>query len=155
MIDRARTGSLTHEDLAFFNSEVVSSNYDPEWESATIIVKRNSLRHAINRSLLQNFASARRQRLYLFPAQHSRTKTASNFPLPLDDLLTHADETKCPFPGLFMYSLDMPVMVLANVCTSMGIMNDAIGTTARIVPDPSGISYINCFNVHATNFLPN
>src|ERR1700722_19222635 len=43
MIDRARTGSLTHEDLAFFNSEVVSSNYDPEWESATIIVKRNSL----------------------------------------------------------------------------------------------------------------
>jgi hypothetical protein len=76
-------------------------------------------------------------------------------PLPLDDLLTHADEsTKCPFPGLFVYSLDMPVMILANVCTSMGIVNGAIGTTAGIVPDPSGISYINCFNVHATNFLP-
>ena len=77
-----------NEDLAFFNSKVVS---------ATIIVKRNSLRHALNRSLL-NFASARGQRIYLFPPQHFRTQTASNFPLPLDELLSHADEsTKVPW----------------------------------------------------------
>ena len=157
LLDRARTGSLTHEDLAFFNSKVVSSIYDPEWESATIIAKRNSLRHAINRSLLLNFASARGQRVYLFPAQHFRTQTASNFPFPLHDLLSHADEsTKCPFPGLFMYSLDMPIMVLTNVCTSMGLVNGAIGTAVGIIPDSSGISsmsLINYFNVHVTNFL--
>lgn len=43
-----------------------------------------------------------------FPAQHCRTKAASNFPLPLDDFFTHADEsTKGLFHRLFMYSLDM------------------------------------------------
>jgi hypothetical protein len=79
----------------------------------------------------------------LFPAEHFHTKTTSNFPLPLGDLLARADEgTKCPFPGIFVYTRDMPVMVLANVSIIMGTANGTMGTAAGSVLDPSGISYI-------------
>jgi PIF1-like helicase len=38
LLARVRTGSLTLEDLALLNSKIVHSIYDPEWESATIVV---------------------------------------------------------------------------------------------------------------------
>jgi hypothetical protein len=158
-------GSLNHEDLDFLNSKVVSSIYDPEWESATIIVKRNSLRHAINRCLLQNFASARRQRLYLFPAISTLgpnlLQTSHFLWINYSPWVTHADEgTKCPFPGLFMYLLGMPVIILANVCMSMGLVN---GYWHRCWNCPGSFRYIyisyispiNYFNVHTTNFIHN
>ena len=44
--------------------------------------------------------------------------------------------------GHIMYSLDMPVMVLTDVCTSMGLVNGAIGTAVGIIPDSSGIIHV-------------
>jgi PIF1-like helicase len=105
-LGRARCGSLTQNDVDMLNTKVVSSIRSPHLDDATFtfIVQRNSLRHSINRCRLQHFASTRSQFLYIFPAEHSRTKSTSKFQLRLEDLLLHPDDgTKCPFPGLFIY----------------------------------------------------
>jgi hypothetical protein len=49
------------------------------------------------------------------------------------------DGTKCPFPGLFIYTKDMPVMLLANISTKMGQVNGSIGTAIGIGIDSTGI----------------
>jgi PIF1-like helicase len=140
LLGRARSGSLAQNDVDMLNTKVVSSIISPHLDDATFIVQRNSLRHSINRCRLHHFASTRSQFLYIFPAEHSRTKSTSKFQLRLEDLLLHPDDgTKCPFPGLFIYTKDMPVMLLANISTKMGQVNGSIGTAIGIGIDSTGI----------------
>jgi hypothetical protein len=94
----------------------------------------------INRCRFQHFASSRSQFLYIFSAEHSRTKSSSKLQLRLEDLLLHPDDgTKSPFPGLFVYTMGMPVMLLANISTKMAQVNGSIGTAVGIGTDSTGI----------------
>jgi PIF1-like helicase len=132
-LGRARSGSLTQNDVDLLNTKVVSSVLSPDLDDATFIVQRNSLRHSLTHCRLQHFASIRSQFLYIFPAEHSRTKSSSKLQLRLEDLLLHPDDgTKCPFPGLFVYTEGMPIMLLANLSTKMGQVNGSIGTAVGI-----------------------
>lgn len=40
-----------------------------------------------------------------------------------------------PFPGLFLYTANMPAVVLTNICTVLGLVNGATGTAVGIVID--------------------
>src|SRR5947209_1727196 len=96
LLGRARAAALTEEDLLLLNSKVITSLFKPELEDATMVVKLNALRHHINRVQMEQFARSRSQRIYLFPAQHSRVTPASSSPFRLEDLLEQTD-CKC-FP---------------------------------------------------------
>jgi hypothetical protein len=62
-----------------------------------------------------------------------------NLQLRADDLLQQLNQgTKIPFPGLFLYTENMPAVVLTNICTPLGQVNRAAGTAVGIVVDPSG-----------------
>src|ERR1700722_12971921 len=65
------------------NSKVVTSIFDPRLDTATVVVKRNSTRQAINRARLWHFAESRARRIYLFAAQDSRTVSTYNSRLTL------------------------------------------------------------------------
>src|SRR5947209_12675090 len=105
LLRRARAASLTEEDLNLLNTKVATSLITPELENATTIVKLNALRHHINRVKLDHFARSRSQRIYIFPAQHSRVASASSSNLRVEDLLQQTDDgTKVPFQGLFSYT---------------------------------------------------
>ena len=113
LLHRARAAALTEDDLALLNSRVATSLFTPELESATIIVRRNVLRHHINQSQMEHFARRRSQRIYIFPAEHSRVSSSPSSPLFLEDLLQQTDEgAKVPFQGLFFYTLGMPAVYL-------------------------------------------
>jgi hypothetical protein len=132
-LDRVRAACVTQDDITRLNSKVVTSIFDPRFDTATVVVKRNSTRQAINRARLWHFAESRAQRIYLFAAQDSRTVSTSNSRLTLEDLLSQQDDvTKCPCPGLFMYTPGMPVMILANVCTLMGQVNGTMGIATKV-----------------------
>lgn len=112
----------------------------PELEGATTVVKLNVLRHHINLVQMEHFARSRTQRIYVFPAQHSRVKSLS--PLYLEDLLQQSDQgTLIPFQGLFFYTLGMPAVLLANICTLLGHVNGTRGDPSGIVVDPTGESF--------------
>ena len=74
---------------------------------------------------------------------HSRTKSAGPSRLLLEDMLHQADQgTKIPFPGLFLYTSDMPAIILSNISTPLGQVNGARRTAIGIVVDPTGMLLI-------------
>jgi hypothetical protein len=141
LLSRARTGTLSEADRSVLNSKTITSLVSPQLEDATAIVKLNSLRHQVNRVRIEQFARTRCQNVYIFPALHTRTRSTGPISLRLraDDLLQQPDQgTKIPFPGLFLYTPDMPSAMLTNICTLLGLVNGAAGTAVGIVVDPTG-----------------
>lgn len=62
-----------------------------------------------------------------------------NLWLCADDLLQQPDQgTKIPFLGLFLYTANVPAVILTNICTPLGQVNGAAGTTIGIVVDLTG-----------------
>ena len=142
LLGRARAAALTEEDLALLNEKVATSLFAPELEGATIVVKLNVLRQHINQAQMEHFARSRSQRIYIFPAQHSRVTSTPSSPVYLEDLLQQTDQgTKIPFQGFFFYTSGMPAIILANICTLLGYVNGTRGTALEIVVDPSGASF--------------
>ena len=141
LLRRARASAFIEDDLELLNSKVITSLLTPELENATTIVKLNTLRHQINRTQIEHFAQARSQKIYIFPSLHNRTKSTSPSRLYAEDLLEQNDQgTRIPFPGLFLYTLDMPAILLSNICTPLGQVNGARSTTVGIVVNPTSKS---------------
>jgi hypothetical protein len=141
LLHRARIATLTEEDPLLLNSRVITSLVAPELDDAPTVVKLNSLRHQINRIRMDHFAKARGQKIYVFPALHARTKSTGpiNLRLRVDDLLRQPDQgTGIPFPGMFLYTPNMPAVLLTNICTRLGQVNGAAGSAVGIVVDPAG-----------------
>lgn len=147
LLHRARTSTLTEEDLDLLNSCVVTSLVAPQLHGATTVVKLNSLRHQVNRIRMEHFAKTCCQKVYAFPAQHTRSKSTgpTNLRLRVDDLLQQpAHGTRIPFPGMFLYTPNMPCVILTNVCTRLGQVNGATGTAIGVVVDPVGELILPC-----------
>lgn len=138
LLTRARSGTFTYDDMLTLNSKVITSLDSPGLQKATAITKLNALRHVINRFQIERFARANGQKIFIFPALHTRTKSsdATNLRLRADDLLSLPEQgTKIPFPGLLLYTPSMPAMILTNICTPAGLVNGATGKAIGIVVD--------------------
>ncbi|KAJ5370019.1 uncharacterized protein N7496_006111 [Penicillium cataractarum] len=139
ILTRARTATLTHDDISVLNSKAITSLDDPRLHATTAVVKLNALRHIINRFQIERFARSRRQRIIIFPALHTRTRSTAPTDLTLhaDDLLGLPEQgAKIPFPGLILYTHSMPTMLLTNICTPAGLVNGATGEAVGVVADP-------------------
>jgi hypothetical protein len=151
LLARARSGTLTVDDLTLLNTKVITSLVAPYLENTTTVVKLNALRHQVNRTQMEQFARSRGQKIFAFAALHTRTKSTGprNLRLRADDLLGLPEQgTKIPFPGLFLYTPTMPVAVLTNICTNLGLVNGATGAAVGVVVDPTGKSFLpyqSCF----------
>lgn len=138
-LDRVRTTTCTEDDVAMLNSKVITSLFTPDLEDTTSIVTKNALRHHLNRLQMEHFARSRGQRIYIFPALHSRTKSTSLSMVHAEELLQLPDQgTNIPFPGLLFYTPQMPATVLTNSCTPLGLVNGARGIATGVVVDPTG-----------------
>jgi len=57
----------------------------------------------------------------------------------MEDLLATQDgDGTAKGPGLFLYTGGMPVTILYNISTPLGLVNGARGTAAGVVPHPDG-----------------
>ena len=142
LLGQVRAGTLITEDCNLLNKKVIFSILTPDLENAVIVVRSNELRHHINRVRIESMARSRSQRIYIFPAQHSRIASASSSTLNVENLLQQVDKsTKVPFPGLFLYTLGMPISILANICSKLGLVNGTQGTTVGILVNSNGLSF--------------
>ncbi|KAF8860613.1 hypothetical protein BDZ45DRAFT_800769 [Acephala macrosclerotiorum] len=140
ILDQAAT--LTEDDLALLNSKTTTSLFAPELENATTVVKLNILRHHVNRLQMEHFTRTRSQRIYVFPALHNRVRTTGPSRLCAEDLLQQTDKgTRIPFPGLFLYTPEIPAILLTNICTALGQVNGARGIASGIVVDPTASEF--------------
>ena len=150
LLRRARSGTLTPDDLTMLDSKVITSLADTFYQNATAVVQSNSLRHVLNRFQIERFARARQQKIFIFPALHTRTRSAAPTDLQLraDDLLGLPEQgTRVPFPGFILYTSCMPAMVLTNVCTPVGLVNGATGQAVGVAVDPEVESPIQRYTI--------
>ena len=109
----------------------------------TCIVRKNKLRHAINRLQIERFARSRGQKTFVFPVRHARRRKARRWSdLDIDKLLEVQDSSDVKAPGLLLYTQDMPIAVLSNISTRLGIVNGALGRATGIVLDKDGVFYV-------------
>lgn len=149
LLGRARSGTLTSDDLLTLNSKAITSLANPHLQTAIAIVKLNSLRHVMNHLQIECFARARHQKIFAFPALHTGTRSSGPAALQLraDDLLGLPEQgAKVPFLGIIPYTLSMPTMVLTIICTPAGLVNGATGQAVGVAIDPEGESPINKYH---------
>ena len=137
LLTRARHAKLTEEDVNFLNSKVISPSDRFRFDTAVSIVRLNSLRHCLNHISMISFARHHKKHIYIFPAQHGRLPPPQQ--LRLDDVFRQQDKgVNIPSQGLFLYTPGMPCMILANMCSTLGLVNGARGSAVEVVLDPNG-----------------
>jgi hypothetical protein len=137
--EKRRGAAATQADVDLLNTRVVTQLDSRD----TCVVRKNKLRHAINRLQMERFARSRRQKIFIFPARHTRRrkrrKAGGSRDLDIDKLLEVQDSSDVKAPGLLLYTQDMPMAVLSNISTHLGIVNGALGRATGIVPDRDGM----------------
>lgn len=76
LLNRARSGMLTADDLATLNSKAISSLADPQLQISPAVIKLNSLYYIINRLQIERFARRKNQKIFVFPAFYNRTRSS-------------------------------------------------------------------------------
>src|SRR5467141_298159 len=134
LLKRVRNATVTQADVDLLNTRVVTK-LDLR---NTCLVRAHKLRHAINRLQGETFARSRRQKIFVFPARHTRRKKARGRDLDVDKVWEVQDSSDVKGPGFLLYTQDMPTAVLSNISTRLGIVNGALGRATGIVPDRDG-----------------
>jgi hypothetical protein len=135
LLHRARAGAMTRADLAELNKHVIQSLPPVNGVDSVCVTRFNKLRHLINRLQIRQFAKTRGQDIYVFPATHSRIKNGHGG-VRIDELLETQEGKHAKGPGLFLYTQGMPITILYNSCTPLGLVNGARGTAAGVVLHP-------------------
>lgn len=121
------------------NSKVIPQDNTFDFDTMVSITRLNALRHSLNHLCMLTFARRHNQRIYLFPAQHSRLPSPRH--LSLEDVFRQQDEgVAIPSPGLFMYTPGMPCMILANMNSALGLVNGSRGIASGIILEPNSKS---------------
>jgi hypothetical protein len=137
MLERARSATLTEEDVAILNSQTVAARVargeDPPDRA---IIRINQLREDINLTQLEIFAKKNAQKIYLFPGQHDTPNLAGIDPALLVRMMFRVGEAgKLKGPGFLAFTKGMPVMLLQNTRTSSGLVNGMTATAERAILD--------------------
>jgi hypothetical protein len=137
MLERARSATLTEEDVAILNSQTVAARVargeDPPDRA---VIRVNQLREDVNLTQLEIFATKNAQKIYLFPGQHDTPIVAGIDPALLVRMMFRVGEAgKLKGPGFLAFTKGMPVMLLHNTKTSSGLVNGMTATAERAILD--------------------
>ncbi len=137
ILDRARSATLTEEDVAILNSQTVAARVARgEVPPDRAVIRVNQLREDVNLTQLESFATKKKQKIYLFPARHDTPNTDTIDHALLVRMMFRVGEAgKLKGPGFFAFTTGMPVMLLQNTRTSSGLVNGMTATAERTILD--------------------
>jgi hypothetical protein len=143
LLKRARNGTIMQADVDLLNTRVVTQLESRPDRINTCVVRTNKLRHLINRLQIERFAQSQGQKIFIFPARHTRWRKPQGMRnLNIDKLLEVQDGSNVKGPGLLLYTKNMPAAVSSNISTRLGLVNGAQGRAIGVVPDPDGLFLI-------------
>lgn len=104
-----------------------------------VIVQKNKTKHLIHQLQIEQLACANNQDILIFPAEYYQLKKDSGN-LIWHKLLfdTQYGEGNCTSPGLLFYCIGIPVNLLANQCTLLGIVDSIRAIAIEVVPNLEG-----------------
>ncbi|PMD37125.1 hypothetical protein L207DRAFT_432503 [Hyaloscypha variabilis F] len=137
LLERAKTVSLTNADIDFLNSKTRAEKESRgEPIPGTAIRTLNEERYDFNRLAIEKFAMDHGQRIWLFPATHSRSRASlGQARISVATMLAIGDTTAYKGPGILFFTPNMPFMLLANVGTRVGLTNGKMGKAIDVVMD--------------------
>jgi hypothetical protein len=137
MLERARSATMTEEDVAILNSQTVAARVARgEVPPDRAIIRVNQLREDVNLTQLEIFAKKNAQKIYLFPGRHDAPNTAAIDHTLLVRMMFRVGEAgKLKGPGFLAFTKGMPVMLLHNTRTSSGLVNGMTATAERAILD--------------------
>ncbi len=139
LLKRARKEMLTQADISMLNEKVVIGLTLNDPLNNIVIVQRNKTRHLINHLQIERFARFVGHHIVIFPAQHSRTRRKGGKAILQKDLFSIQDKNRgATSLGLLYYCKGMPVALLTNICTALGMINGARSTAYEIITWPDG-----------------
>ena len=128
-----RTETMTVADLIILNEQVTWSLSLCNDLDSVCVTRENSHWHHINQMQIWHFAEAWEQYIYVFSVSHSQIKVKYGS-LKIDEILEIQDEEgKATESELFLYIYEMSITFLANICTSLKLINRVKDTAAEIV----------------------
>ena len=151
-LHRTRKGQLTEADLILLNSKVIPTDGSFRLDSVVSVAKMNSLRQRLNHLGKIQFARHRTQKIFMFPGNHTRLPSVRD--LHAEAILEQQDEgVHIPSQGLFLYTPGMPCMILANVNSSVGLVNGCRGIATGVILEPDGKVYSLCLTLLIYKYL--
>ena len=133
LLHQVRTETMTVADLIILNEQVTQSLSLCNDLDSVYVTRENSCQHHINQMQIRHFAEAWEQYIYVFSADHLWIKVKYES-LKINEILEIQDEEdKATEPELFLYTHEMPITLLVNICTSLKLINKAKDTAAGIV----------------------
>lgn len=137
ILQRARSATLTEEDVTVLNSQTVAAREARgEHPPDRAVIRINQLREDVNLTHLKSFAKKSGQKIYLFPARHDTPNTATiDHALLVKMMFRVGEASKLKGLGLFAFTQGMPVMLLHNIMTSSGLVNGMTATAERAILD--------------------
>ncbi len=136
-----RKGALSQADISMLNEKVVTGLTLNDPLNNIIIVQRNKTKHLINPLQIERFAHSVGHDIVIFLAQHNCTKRERGKAILQKDLFSIQDgDHEATGPGLLYYCNGMPVALLINMCTTLGMVNHARSIAYKIITWPNGKS---------------
>jgi hypothetical protein len=147
MLERARSTTLTEEDVTILNSQTVAARVARgEVPPDRAVIRINQLREDVNLTQLEIFATKNAQKIYLFPSRHVTPNVATIDHALLVRMMFQVGEVgNLKGPSFLAFTKGMPVMLLQNTRTSLGLVNGMTVTAERAILD---------INVQRTYLLP-
>lgn len=138
LLRRAHASFLTNANIINLNSKMAVDFPLHDLLKNTVIVQRNKTRHMINRLQAEQFARGTGRDFIIFLAQHSHNRKNPGDPIIYHDVVKIQDREHGTIDlGLLYYCKAMPVIILINVCTPLGIMNGATAIAYGIISHPN------------------
>ena len=118
---------------------------------SVVIIQSNAKKHLINCYQIYKFVIEKSQAIYIFLISHTRSKTRNQNLVISKKLFQVQDWGAVTGQGLLYYIKSMPTTVLSNVCTFIGLVNEARYISISIVSDKNGLFNLQQVDNQANN----
>ena len=130
---------MTQANVSILNKKVVTGLTLSDLLNNIVIVQQNKTKYLINCLQIERFARSVCHDIVIVLAQYSRTKRERGKVILQKDLFSIQDGDRgATGPGLLYYCKGMPVALLTNMCTALGMVNGARSTAYGIITWPDG-----------------
>jgi hypothetical protein len=143
MMHRAKHASLNSNDITILNRKVISSFKSSNFNNVIVIVKRNSIRHIINRIQMKSLVLKNNQSIIMFSARHDRFSQE----IKIDELLNNFDHVEMSSSKLFFYIKNASAILLLNLNFVLRLMNDSRKYMNNVVVDSECKNFSSVYDI--------
>lgn len=139
LLKNARTGCLTQKGFDLLNNKIAEKLPISNNLSLVVIIQSNAKKILINCHRILKLAKKKSQDVYIFSASHIRSKTRNKNLVTSKKIFQVPDGGAITRLGLLFYTKSIPITILSNVYTSLGLVNRVRYISVSIVLDHDSI----------------